>query len=134
MDLQGRQGQGAFQWNQGGWFGAQLGMTLWIVILGAVLLAGSQPVGGWLIALSVLANGVGWWLWTRRETLAPYPAIQALIATGGLCAVLSIICLASSGVARETSGMPTAWFLLMYPGLMLIFHLQERAARNAAAE
>jgi hypothetical protein len=33
----------------------------------------------------------------------------------------------------SSSELPSGWLLLMYPGLMLAFHLQERAARKSAA-
>lgn len=134
MDFQGKEGPGLFQWNRGGWFGSQLGMTLWIGLLGVFLVSASPAVGLALIGLTLLANGLGTLLWMRRDRLAPYPAIQALLVIGGLCAVLALVVVADAGLPAQETGLPTPWFLLMYPGLMLSFHLRERAARRALAD
>jgi hypothetical protein len=133
MQLQGRRGEGAFQWNRGGWFGSQLGATLWLVLLGVMLLGRSEPVGGLVLLSGILPNAVGLVLWRRRETLAPYPAIQALIAVCGLGALAALLSIGTAGIAMSSSELPSGWLLLMYPGLMLAFHLQERAARKSAA-
>ncbi|MCP5055669.1 MAG: hypothetical protein GY937_02970 [bacterium] len=133
MELQGKRGAGAFQWNRGGWFGSQVGATLWLVLLGGVLLVQSQPVGGLVVLCGVVPNLIGLALWRRRQSISPYAAIQILIAVcgcGALVAMVGIRVIAPPQVASETSWV---WFLLMYPGLMLMFHLQERAARKAAA-
>jgi len=133
MDFQGKRGAGAFQWNRGGWFGAQLGSTLWLVLLGALLLIQSKPAGGLVVLFGLLPNLLGCVLWRRRHTLSPYPAIQVLIASCGVCALLGWASIWAGGIPASSSGMPGPWFLLMYPGLMVAFHLQERAARRASA-
>ena len=134
MDSHAKEGPGLFQWNGGGWFGAQLGMSLWIALLGGALLMSSRPVGTWLIVLALVANALGVLLWTRRDRLEPYPALQVLLGIGGVTAVIAFVAVARAGVPSEESGLPTPWFLLMYPGLMLTFHLRERAARRAMAD
>ena len=132
MELQGKRGVGAFQWNWGGWFGSQVGATLWLVLLGALLLAQGKPAGGLVMVFGVVPNLVGLALWRRRHSVSPYPAIQALLAVCGVCALGALVFLRASGAAQLPENMPSDWFLLMYPGLMLTFHLQERGARRAA--
>lgn len=133
MKLQGKRGAGAFQWNRGGWFGGQVGATLWLAILGFVLLAQSQAVGALPVALAVLANLVGVLLWRRRWSLAPYPAMQALIVVCGIAAGLAILGVRAAGLELSEVGLPSAWFLLMYPGLNLFFYRLERSFKKAAA-
>lgn len=133
VELQGKRGAGAFQWNRGGWFGSQLGATLWLALLGGLLLAQSQSVGALLVLCAAVPNLVGLALWRRRHSVSPYPAIQCLVAACGLGALVAMLGLRAAGVAQSPAGMPSSWFLLMYPGLMLAFHLQERAARRTAA-
>lgn len=132
MELQGKRGAGAFQWNRGGWFGSQIGATLWLVLLGGVFLVQSRPVGALLVLCGVVPNLLGFALWRRRHSVSPYPAIQILIAVCGVGALVGMLALRIVGLDESESGMPSLWFLLMYPGLMLMFHLQEQAARRHA--
>lgn len=134
MELSGKRGEGAFQWNFGGWFGSQVGSTLWLVILGFVMIAQSKSGGTALVVFGLAANLIGIALWRRRRTLSPYPAIQILIAVCGLAALFAMLVISASGQSQASTGLPTPWFLLVYPGLMLAFHFQERAARRANAQ
>lgn len=129
MEWQGKPGSGAFQWNRGGWFGGQFGATAWMLVLGVVLLAQSHPVGAWLVLIGALPNVLGFVLWKRRHSLAPFPALQALVAACGLSAGVAWLCISESGPAAE-SGF-SAGLLLMYPGLLVWFFLMERSARRA---
>lgn len=132
VDLQGKLGEGAFQWNRGGWFGSQLGATLWLVLLGSLMLAQSRLVGGLVLAFGLAPNLIGTILWRRRHTLSPYRAIQGLFASCGLSALLAMLCIRAAGERYSDSGLPSLWLLLLYPGLMLSFHFRERRARSAA--
>jgi len=133
VKLQGKRGTGAFQWNRGGWFGSQLGATLWLVLLGSVLLAQSRWVGGLVVLFGLIPNLVGLLIWRRRYSVSPYPAIQALLAVCGLAALCAMLSIRAAGVAASSLDLPSLWFLLMYPGLMLAFHFQEQSARKTAA-
>jgi hypothetical protein len=132
MDRRAERAGGAFQWSRGGWFGGQLGATLWLVLLGVALLARSQPVGIVLVVLGLVPNAVGLALWRRRDTLPPYPAVQILLAVCGVSAGLALLGVALAGLPPSSAGPPSAWLLLMYPGLMAFLHLRERAARRAS--
>ncbi len=134
MHVEGRRGTGRFQWNRGGWFGGQIGATLWLVLLGCLSMAQGRLAGAAVLALGLLPNLVGLLLWRRRHRLPPYPAVQLLFATAGISALVSMLVLLHSGVSLSSLQLPSGlWFLGIYPGLMLVFYLQERAGRKTAA-
>jgi len=63
------------RWNAGGWFGGQLGGTVWLLLLG-ILLLGIDVIA----ALGVLlcfagANAIGTWLWSRRRRYPLWPPV-----------------------------------------------------------
>ncbi|MDA1266783.1 MAG: hypothetical protein O2816_17015 [Planctomycetota bacterium] len=126
---------GAFQWNKGGWFGALLGGTCWLLIV-AVLIAREDPLAGGAVFLCYAVSILyGLQLWMRRAELRPYPSIQKLIAVEGLCALGAVAAVHLRGAMQflpEHSRVPI-WMmygaLLIFPALLAKFHLQERAAR-----
>jgi hypothetical protein len=134
-----RRGRGAFQWNAGGWFGGQIGSTAWLLILGGLLLPEEALAGTLVFLCGVLPNGIGLLLWSRRVRLDPYAAIQVLLASAGAFALIALLLLDFLGpeplLDKHFPGMakPTYAMLLIYPGLMLLFHLQERAVRRSAS-
>ena len=69
-----------FQWNTGGWFGAQLGGTLWILLLAVLLVSKDVWLALTVFAAFLLPNVVGTLLWRARGRIAAYPAIQILLA------------------------------------------------------
>lgn len=133
-------GAGWFQWNAGGWYGSQLGSTVWMLV-GAVVLA---PHALW-VALSWLgcfasANFIGTWLWRRRGRLQPYPAMQMLIvvcATTGLMALL-VLDLAVPGNVRlnviANHYLGYAFLLMAVPLGLGYFAVLERSARKARSK
>lgn len=129
-----KRGSGQFQWNRGGWFGSQIGATLWLGLLGGLLLAQGQLVGAVALVLGFLANVVGVLLWRRRRTLSPYSALQILIGISGVSAAISLAAISMAGSSqRAFQTSQSFWFLLVFPAVMLMFHLQERAARRTDA-
>ena len=131
-----RQGPGQFQWNAGGWFGSQLGSTVWMLIA-AVLFLPKEPVAG-IVALICFAvpNIFGLLLYRQRHRIAPYPALQGLLLLTGIFTTLFIVYLNLSGLApafdlRLSRDQGVVYLLpLLFVGLMLWFHWQERAARR----
>ena len=128
---------GAFSWNAGGWFGGQVGATLWLGILGALLAL--QDLTGGLVALGAWAvpNVLGIRLWRQRARRDAYASLQLLIAVAGLCALAAVAFLSARSAyvgLMERHGTQT-WSvfaaLLVYPAIMLQFWLQQRAARRA---
>ena len=131
------QPRGAFRWNRGGWFGAQLGGTCWLLILGTLIVAKDPLAGAVALACFAAANLYGWSLWRRRAGLSPYPCFRRLLLAQGLSALLAVVFVHLSDAMRhlpegsQVSAPVMYGALLVYPGLMLMFHLQERAALEA---
>jgi hypothetical protein len=126
----------AFQWNAGAWFGAQLGSTLWLLLLGVLFLWSGRLSGAWALLAFVFSNGSALLLWLRRDRIGAYPALQLLLAVLGLCnlAAFAGIDLAGDLVAVDPHFADHPrwlyWGLLLYPALALSFYLRERAARR----
>ena len=124
-----------FRWDFGGWFGSVTGGTLWRVLLSAVLLTRAVVSG---LAGLVLA-GVVWFvaakLWSKRETLEPYPSIQRILLVNGLAALALFIVMDvrdAHATMPENLGPadePSYLWLLVFPALMVGFHLKARSAR-----
>lgn len=137
MDMAEDRPQGAFQWNKGGWFGAQLGGTCWLLIMG-VLIAVKDPIAGLVIlACFAASNLYGLSLWKRREELPAYPSIQKLVVVEGLSALVAVAFVhlrdAMRYLPEDSQVSPLAMYgaLLVFPFLMVMFHVQERETRKA---
>ncbi|AGA28467.1 hypothetical protein [Singulisphaera acidiphila] len=133
-------GPGCFQWNRGGWFGGQLGSTVWMLVGGVVLVPYALDVACVWLACFAVANAIGAWLWRGRDRLPPYPALQALLAT---CGVSSLVALAALHILRpglritrppgiwladEPQYLP--WVLVLFLAVMTSCSLRERSARR----
>lgn len=128
-----KKGDGQFQWSTGGWFGAQVGSTVWIAVAGVILLWKSCVLTGCVFLGSFLApNIIGLVLWSKRDRIRPYPAIQWLIVIIGVFTVVSLVCLDISAkiqlVSPQYEQFPRAMYLLllMFPALMVMFHFQNK--------
>ena len=132
-----RIGDGLLQWNRTGWFGAQLGGTLWLGLCGA-LLATYAPVAGLsTVGLCLAANAIGFGLWKCRAHLAPYLAIQLLCLVSFSAAAISFgifyrIGLAAAIAEEEGGGLPLPlWvYLGIYPALMILFRYLDRSRKS----
>ena len=139
MEIQAKPGPGRFQWSAGGWFGAQIGATLWLLLLGGLMLGQGRSSGGVVLALGLLMNGLGVYLWSARGTREPYPAIQLFLGACSVVALASVLLASASnpstgGSSASTGGSsaPSLPTLLVYPALMGVFHLQETASRKSS--
>jgi len=132
MEYQGKPGPGRFQWNVGGWFGAQVGATVWMLLLGGLMMGQGRASGAVVIALFLLVNGFGLYLWRGRHEREPYPAIQLLLGACTVTAVVSVLLASASNPSSDASHAPSLPTLLIYPALMGLFHLQEQSARKSA--
>jgi len=52
-------GSGKFQWNTGGWFGSQIGSTLWLLLLGVTILNTNVIIGSILLFFFILPKHGG---------------------------------------------------------------------------
>lgn len=119
------------EWNVGGWFGAQLGATAWILVA-AVLVAIRDLQTGLLVGLMFLVpNLVGTILWRRREQLSCYAAMQTLLPIVGAFGLLTVYILNTSSQwqAIQTGGAVSAEFAyalisLVIVVLMAMFYLR----------
>jgi len=125
-----------FQWNAGGWFGSQVGCTLWM-LLGAGFLFREAPLATlvWLTSFALI-NMLGVILWRRRERWRAYDAIQCLIVATG---VLSLVCVA---IVDRMGKLPELTFghaypqvlaygsLLIFPVLMVWFYVLNRMGKS----
>ncbi len=129
-----QKGTGQLQWDTG-WWGCQLGGTIWLLLYGCILLAtGEYQIG--LIGLGsfLVPNLLGLTLWIRRDRISPYPALQFLCAVIGVCSLVFIAVLnrtQHSSLNLEESALSMYWFLLVFPGVMLVFHFRNKRPKQS---
>ncbi len=131
-----KEGSGKFQWNTGGWFGAQIGSTLWLLLLGMILLNKNVIIGSIILLFFILPNMMGWIIWNERHRIEPYPAIQALLGMIGFSSLFAVIILDLSGyITKLEPGMRDSpkqayGYLLIFPVLMIAFHFLNSKEKN----
>lgn len=119
------------QWNIGGWLGAQLGGTIWILVAGILSLWVDVTTAIIIIALFVLANVIGMAIWRRRDRLSAYAGVQILLPIVGAVGLATVYVLESTNIyesiqvggtvsARSTYGI----IVLVIAVLMLVFYFQ----------
>jgi len=119
------------QWNIGGWLGAQVGGTVWILVAGILSLWVDVNTAMIVIALFVLANVIGMAIWRRRDKLSAYAGIQILLPIVGAVGLGTVYMLDRSNIyesmqvggtvsARSTYGL----IILVVAALMLTFYFQ----------
>lgn len=126
----------AFSWNAGGWIGAQLGCTLWLLILGFALLRNDAVVGWICIASFVLLNAWGSYLWQSRARLSAYAGLQRFLLAASVITALVVGVVNNRGLSElSTPGAFVStylpyWAIAAGPALMLLFFLRERSVRR----
>lgn len=119
------------QWNIGGWLGAQVGSTVWILVAGILSLWVDVNTAIVVISLFVLANVVGMLIWKRRDKMSAYAGIQILLPIVGTAGLATVYVLERSNIyesiqvggtvsARSTYGI----IILVVAVLMLMFYFQ----------
>ena len=134
---QAKRGTGTHQWNAGGWFGGQVGGTAWMLVAGVLVLAQGSLLGLVVLVCFLIPNVVGVVLWCLRDRIRPYPAIQILVAVMGVFSVLTLVAFDVSGrldAYSEGSSRSTYWMLMVFPAVMLMFHLQNRSGRKKGGD
>lgn len=125
-----------FSWNAGGWFGSQIGCTLWLLILGFVLLTKDPLVAGSCIGGFVVLNAWGLFLWRRRAALRAYSGIQRFLALASVIIAIVVVVVNVRGVSQGprpgdlVSTYLPYWAIAAAPGLMLLFAWRERKAKK----
>ena len=129
----GRPGAGRFQWSAGGWFGSQLGGSLWLAITALVVRQEAPRVAAIASSAFLAANLVGTILWLGRSRLPPYPALQVLLlALGGaaLVASLALRQAIANGAIEPRLGVRPLLVLALYLGLAVFFWALEASGRR----
>jgi len=132
--IQSRVGPGRFQWNTGGWFGGQIGSTVWLLGAAVSLLPAHVEAAVVAFLSFLLPNLAGVLLYRRRDRIAPYPALQALVLLVGAVSFLFVLYVNRAGLAGELDprfeGARWGFFMMpaLFGGLMVAFHFMERAA------
>ena len=130
-----QKGSGRFQWSAGGWFGSQIGSTFWLLLLGILLVPRSPGPAVIVLGCFLLPNVIGLVIWSRRDHLAPYPAIQSFIAIVGVASLVAFVCWDRSGYLAEASRQVQGsrspyWILLIFPAVMVMFHFMNRGKQG----
>ena len=126
----------AFAWNAGGWFGTQFGCTLWLLILGFVLLR-KDALAAWVCVASFLVlNAWGFYLWRGRERLRAYVGLQRFLLAASVIIAVVVVVVNTRGLSEPPT--PEAlvstylpyWVIAAGPALMLFFLVRERTVRR----
>lgn len=128
--------QSSFAWNAGGWFGSQFGCTLWLLILGLVLLR-MDAVAAWscLVGFAIL-NAWGFYLWGARARLSAYAGVQRFLLLASLLIALVVFVVNARGVSEPphpgalVSTYLPYWVIAVAPALMVVFLFRERLVKR----
>jgi hypothetical protein len=123
-------------WNVGGWFGGQLGGTVWMLVAGILTAIRDFPIGMFVVLLFAIPNVIGIVLWLSRK-LSCYASTQLLIGVSGVCGLVTVYALenANAWIQIQTGGHVSAqssyWIIgLVYGGLILMFYVRYGRVRN----
>jgi len=126
----------AFSWSTGGWFGTQVGSTLWLFVLSLVLSGRDAWSAGVCFGAFAAVNVWGTHLWRSRGRLRAYTALQSLLLAVSLVVAVVVVVVNQRAPshpppadARLSSDLPY-WTIAAAPALMLVFFLRERAVRR----
>ena len=95
----------AFNWNAGGWFGAQIGSTCWIAICAALLVPHDLAIASAAFGLFVAANLVGTALWRARDRVSAYSGMNILLIVIGATSLAAVFVIDSAGLWHVVEGV-----------------------------
>jgi len=123
-------------WNVGGWFGGQLGATVWMLVAGILTAIRDFPIGIFVVLLFAIPNVIGIVLWLSRK-LSCYASTQLLIGVSGVCGLVTVYALENANVwiqiqtGGQVSAQSSYWIIgLVYGGLILMFYVRYGRVRN----
>jgi hypothetical protein len=107
----------SFVWNAGGWFGSQIGGSVWMLFCGLSLLFSDSFSSLVCLGSFAFVNAVGCYLWQRREKLDPYAGLQRLFFT------LALVCTTMSVVlyCRGILSLRESILLIVIPSFLMTF-------------
>ena len=119
------------QWNLGGWLGAQVGSTIWILVAGILSFWFDVNTALLVIALFIIANLAGMVIWRRREALSAYTGIQILLPIVGVVGLAAVYTLDRSSIYEsiQVGGTVSALssyglIILVVAALMVLFYFR----------
>ncbi|MCU7810732.1 MAG: hypothetical protein KZQ77_05780 [Candidatus Thiodiazotropha sp. (ex Notomyrtea botanica)] len=117
-------------WNAGGWFGGQVGATVWMLVAAVLTAIRDLSMGMVVFLLFAVPNIIGLMLWLSRK-LSCYASTQIIIGISGVCGLATVYVLerANAWMQMQTGGQVSAqssyWIIgLVFGGLMLMFYLR----------
>ncbi len=121
--------QNHMRWSIGGWLGAQLGGSVWLVVAGLRSLYFDTTAGSKVLVLFVIANLVGLALWDKRNQISFYKAIQYLLPVLGVLSLAAVFVLDKARIYEEiqlggrVSATTTYWLIFgTIVALMAMFY------------
>ena len=127
---------GRMGWNTGGWLGAQIGGSCWMLVAGLLSIPANQTAAITVLGLFGLANLAGWLIWRCRDSLSLYKGLQMLIPVLGATGIAAVHVLDSVGIYEsiQIGSHVTAWqtyviFAGVVVSLMIMFWWQGRRNR-----
>lgn len=127
------------EWNASGWFGAQLGSSVWILVAAGLSAVRDVSTGVVLFGIFAVPNVVGYLLW-RGKKLSCYAATQFLIGLMGIFSLLAVYVLDRGELWREIQSgasisAQSGYFLVgaVFAILMLVFYVRFARGRDGSA-
>ncbi len=128
------------QWNAG-WFGLQLGGTLWLLIMAVVLVGRSSGTAALVFGCFLIPNLFGTWLWFSRVRLSVYRAARVFLPILGLFSILAVFIadragqwtvMGFGGPNNVSATSMCVLILILVVALMILFHVKERRHLNVS--
>jgi hypothetical protein len=95
------------------------------------------------MACFAVANGIGSWMWCRRDRLRPYPALQALVLACGVSSLTALVALHGLrpglriirpvGIYLADEPRHIVVLIVVVASLMAWFHILEWSAKQQSA-
>jgi hypothetical protein len=120
---------GRFHWNAGGWFGGLVGCTAWLLAEAYRIASRAPRVAAFWAAMAAVVAAVGLVLWSCRDRVRPYLAVQGLLLVSGACGLAAwlVLDLGRPDIVRESIPRWLGYLaLLVWPALMALCALDER--------
>ena len=134
-DVRPKMGKGRFQWNGGGWLGAAVGGTAWMVVTAGFLAVNHEVVAAVPFGCFLITSVCAYSLWMRREQLDPFSSHVAFLAVLSIATPVAWFS-TDKWASPETLAQMSwpSWYgwnvvmLLVVPGVMLWLYVSEYRA------
>jgi hypothetical protein len=122
------------QWNLG-WFGLQLGGTLWLLIMALVLASRSSGTAALVFGCFLVPNLFGALLWFSRARISVYRAARLFLPVLGTFSILAVYVtdragqwttMAYGGSGNVSAATMYAMILIFVVAMMVLFFVKER--------